>query len=74
MTRGTRTERQPDRSEVSIKIRGRTVRGVYSVAEGWVEVIAENGLTKTARCGDSTAAEVAERLLRELYRSSQQRS
>jgi len=40
---------------------------VYSVADGWVEVIAENGLTKTARCGDSSAAEVAERLLRELY-------
>jgi hypothetical protein len=37
------------------------------VAGGWVEVIADSGLTKTARCGDSSAAEVPERLLRELY-------
>jgi hypothetical protein len=50
------------------EVRGKKVRGVFSVADGWVEVIADNGLTKTARCGDSSAAEVAERLLRELYR------
>jgi hypothetical protein len=29
-------------------VRGKTVHGVYSVADGWVEVIAANGLTKTA--------------------------
>lgn len=74
MVRASRNERQPDRSEVSIADRGRTVRGVYSVADGWVEVIGDNGLTKTARCGDSTAAEVAERLLRELHRASEQHS
>ncbi len=58
---------EPGRDEVSTRVRGRTVRGVYSVADGWVEVIAENGLTKTARCGDSSAHGIAERLLRELY-------
>ncbi len=68
MVSTSRGDRQPDRSEVFARARGRTVRGVFSVAAGWVEVIAENGLTKTARCGDSSAAEVAERLLRELYR------
>jgi hypothetical protein len=49
------------------------VRGVFSVADGWVEVIADNGLTKTVRCGDSTASEVAERLLLELYHASERR-
>ena len=68
MARAPRDGPQPDRNEVSARVRGRTVRGVFSVADGWVEVIADNGLTKTARCGESSAAEVAERLLRELYR------
>jgi len=61
-------DRQPERNQVSVKVRGRMVHGVYSTADGWVEVIADNGLTKTARCGDSSAPQVAERLLRELYR------
>ena len=56
--------------EVWTSIRGQRFHGVYSVANGWVEVIADNGMTKTARCGESTAAEVAERLLRELYRGA----
>ncbi len=58
---------EPGREQVSTTVRGRRVRGVFSVADGWVEVIAENGLTKTARCGDSSAPQVAERLLRELH-------
>lgn len=73
IARATREDREPDRNEVSIEVRGTTVRGVYSVADGWVEVIAENGLTQTARCGDSSARQVAERLLRELYRSARRR-
>ena len=40
---------------------------MFSVADGWVEVIAAKGLTKTAPCGESSAAGVAQRLLRELY-------
>jgi hypothetical protein len=69
MPRAPRDHPQSDRNEISVKVGARTVRGVFSVADGWVEVIADNGLTKTARCGDSSAAEVAERLLRELYRA-----
>jgi hypothetical protein len=66
--RGSRRERpEPERNEVWADVRGRKVRGVFSVADGWVEVIADNGLTATARCGDSSAPEVAERLLRQLY-------
>lgn len=61
---------EPGRDEVRTQVRGREIRGVYSVADGWVEVIAENGLTKTARCGDSSATYVAERLLRELHARS----
>jgi hypothetical protein len=60
---------EPGREEVSIVVRGRTVRGVFSVADGWVEVIGDHGLTKTARCAESTANEVAERLLRELSKA-----
>jgi hypothetical protein len=63
--------REPERNEVWARVRGRKVHGVFSVADGWVEVIADNGLTKTARCGDSSAAEVAERLLGELYRAAE---
>jgi hypothetical protein len=74
-TKGGRTQDceppEPGREDVSVVVRGRTVRGVFSVADGWVEVIADHGVTKTARCGESTAAEVAERLLRELARSDQ---
>jgi len=65
---------EPERSEVWAKVRGRRVHGVYSVAGGWVEVIADNGTYKTARCGESSAAEVAERLLRELYATEVERS
>jgi hypothetical protein len=68
MARVPSNDREPHRNDVSIVARGRTVRGVYSVADGWVEVIGENGLTRTARCVDSTAGEVAERLLREMQR------
>jgi hypothetical protein len=64
---------EPGRDEVRITVRGREVHGVFSVADGWVEVIADNGMTKTARCGDSSAAEVAERLLRELYQGAAER-
>ncbi len=68
MARVRRTEREPEHNAISIVVRGRAVRGVYSAADGWVEVIGENGLPRTARCGDSTAGEVAERLLREMQR------
>ena len=57
----------PGRDQIRVRARGREIRGVYSVADGWVEVIGESGLTKTARCGESSAVTVAERLLRELY-------
>ena len=70
MTAQSRWRRQPaepERKLVSAPVRGRRVHGVFSTADGWVVVIADTGLTKTARCGDSSAAEVAERLLRELY-------
>jgi hypothetical protein len=67
---GSRRERpEPERNEVWAEVRGRRVHGVFSVTNGWVEVIADSGMYKTARCGDSSAAQVAERLLRELYRS-----
>jgi hypothetical protein len=59
---------EPGHDEVWVEVRGRRVHGVFSVADGWVEVIADNGMTKTARCGESSAAAVAERLLRELHR------
>jgi hypothetical protein len=61
---------EPGRDDVWATVRGRRVHGVYSVVDGWVEVIADSGLTKTARCGDSSAPVVAERLLRELYARS----
>ena len=61
---------EPGHDEVWTELRGKRLHGVYSVADGWVEVIADNGTTKTARCGDSSAATIAERLLRELYARS----
>jgi hypothetical protein len=61
---------EPGRDEVWAQLRGRKVHGVYSVADGWVEVIADDGRTRTARCGDSSAAAVAERLLGEVYTRS----
>jgi len=67
MSPARRAEPEPDRNQVTARVRGRAVHGVYSSANGWVEVIADNGLTKTARCGESSAVEVAQRLLRELY-------
>jgi hypothetical protein len=59
----------PDRNEVWADVRGKTYHGTYSVsADGdWVEVIADDGRYKSGTIGDSTAEEVAERLLRELY-------
>jgi hypothetical protein len=61
---------EPGRDEVWATIRGRKVHGVYSVADGWVEVIADNGMTSTTRCSGSSAFQMAERLLRELYRGT----
>ncbi len=57
----------PTRNEVWAEVRGKTYHGVYSVADGWVEVIADDGRYKTGQIGDSSADDVAERLLRELY-------
>ena len=56
-----------ERAEVWAEVRGKTYHGVYSVAEGWVEVIADDGRYKTGQIGESSAELVAERLLRELY-------
>ena len=61
---------EPGRDEVSTQLRGKSVHGVYSVADGWVEVIADDDRTRTAQCDDSSAAAVAERLLREVYTRS----
>jgi len=58
----------PDKNDVWAEVRGTTFHGTYSVADGWVEVIADNGLTKTAQIRDSSEYDVAERLLFELYR------
>jgi hypothetical protein len=44
------------------------MHGTYSVSDGWVEVIADDGQYKTGQIGNSSAEEVAERLLGELYR------
>jgi hypothetical protein len=60
----------PERNEVWAEVRGRTYHAVYSVADGWVEVIADDGQYKTGQIGDSSAEQVAERLLSELYRRS----
>jgi hypothetical protein len=57
----------PDRNDVWAEVRGKTVHGTYSVADGWVEVIADSGQYKTAQIGNTFVEEVAERLLRELY-------
>jgi hypothetical protein len=59
----------PDRNDVWAEVRGKTMHGTYSVsADGnWVEVIADDGRYKSGTIGDSSAEEVAERLLRELY-------
>jgi hypothetical protein len=64
MARSSTEPPEPERNDVWAHVRGRKVHGVFSTADGWVEVIADNGLSKTARCGDSSAAQVAERLLR----------
>jgi hypothetical protein len=58
----------PERNEVWVDVRGKTFHGTYSVSGGWVEVIADDGQYKTAQIGDSSAEQVAERLLSELYR------
>ncbi len=56
-----------ERPEVWAEVRGKTYHATYSVADGWVEVIADDGRYKTGQIGNSSAEEVAERLLRELY-------
>jgi hypothetical protein len=58
---------RPDRDDVWAEVRGKNVHGIYSVADGWVEVIADSGQYKTAQIGNFSVQEVAERLLRELY-------
>jgi hypothetical protein len=68
MAGSSRDDPPPERGEVWAEVPGKTVHGTYSVSGGWVEVIADNGQYKTAEIGDSTAEEVAERLLSELYR------
>jgi hypothetical protein len=67
MADSSRDDSSPDRNDVWADVRGNTVHGTYSVSGGWVEVIADNGQYKTAQIGDSSAEQVAERLLRELY-------
>jgi hypothetical protein len=67
MATGARERPGSERNEVWAEVRGKTYHGVYSVADGWVEVIADDGRYKTGQIGDSSADEVAERLLRELY-------
>jgi hypothetical protein len=57
----------PAKTDVWAEVRGKTVHGTYSVAGGWVEVIADNGMYKTGQIGDSSAEAVAERLLYELF-------
>jgi hypothetical protein len=61
------TRPRGERYEVWAEVRGQSVHGTYSVADGWVEVIADNGQYKTAQIGNSSEEEVAERLLYELY-------
>ena len=58
----------PDKNDVWAEVRGTMFHGTYSVADGWVEVIADNGMTKTAQIRDASEYDVAERLLFELYR------
>jgi hypothetical protein len=66
---GGPTERpRAERNDVWAEVRGRTMHGTYSVSDGWVEVIADDGQYKTGQIGNSSAEEVAERLLGELYR------
>jgi hypothetical protein len=61
------TRPRGERYEVWTEVRGQSVHGTYSVADGWVEVIADNGQYKTAQIDNSSEEEVAERLLYELY-------
>lgn len=67
MSKSVNDESAAARNEVWAEVRGKTYHGVYSVADGWVEVVADDGRYKSGQIGDSTADEVAERLLRELY-------
>jgi hypothetical protein len=57
----------PPRDEVWADVRDRRVHGIYSVRGGWVEVVADDGRSKSAPIGNSPVQEVAVRLLRELY-------
>jgi len=67
MSDASRDDPPPDRNDVWAEVRGRSVHGTYSESGGWVEVIADSGQYKTAQIGDSSADEVAARLLYELY-------
>lgn len=67
MSDSSRDDPLPDRSDVWAEVRGKSVHGTYSVSGGWVEVIADSGQYKTAQISDSSADEVAARLLYELY-------
>jgi hypothetical protein len=67
MPDSSRDDWSPERNEVWAEVRGNPVHGTYSVSAGWVEVVADNGQSKTAQIGESSVDQVAERLLRELY-------
>ena len=67
MSDSSRDDPLPDRNDVWAEVRGTSVHGTYSVSGGWVEVIADSGQYKTAQISDSSADEVAARLLYELY-------
>jgi hypothetical protein len=69
MTNPSPKDSAAERSDVWAEVRGKTFHGTYSVsADGaWVEVIADDGRYKSGMIGASSAEEVAERLLRELY-------
>jgi hypothetical protein len=60
----------PELNEVWAEVRGKTYHATFSVADGWVEIIADDGQYKTGQIGESTAEQVAERLLAELYKRS----
>lgn len=69
MTTSSPKDSSADRSDVWAEVRGKTFHGTYSISTdgNWVEVIADDGRYKSGTIGNSSAEEVAERLLRELY-------
>ena len=54
MTRPSSKRPESDRNDVWAEVRGTTYYGNYSVADGWVEVIADDGRYKTGQIGDSS--------------------